>query len=248
MKKRLILLTLSLLAAFLLAGCGGAEPAEEPQTEAETAEAVQETEAEEPAEESEPAEEAEPEAEPEPEPAEEAVPQEPIVLTGSGDNVLTLDPIPFQYYLHVTGNAEGKHFAVKGYDADNQGTELFVNTTKPYEGQTYDKKQATVLLEVKATGDWTIELVPVSTLNTVQAGETVTGAGDTMFRLEGSPATAAVEGNADGKHFAVKGYIGDRSDLMVNTTDPYSGTVMVKPDTELISVDAEGDWSIQFSE
>ena len=248
MKKRLVLLVLSLLAAFLLAACGGAEPAEEPQAEAETAEAVQETEAEEPAEESEPAEEAEPETEPEPEPEEEAAPQDPIVLTGSGDDVLTLDPIPFQYYLHVVGNAEGRHFHVKGFDTEGQGTELFVNTSDPYEGKTYDKNQATAVLEVKSVGDWTIEITPVSLLKTVRAGETVTGVGDDMFLLEGSPATANIEGNAEGRHFDVKGYIGDRSDLMVNTSDPYSGKVMVKPDTELISIDSVGDWSIQFSE
>lgn len=244
MKKRLTLLVLSLLAAFLLSACGGTEPAEEPQTEAETAEAVQEAEGGEASKESEPVE----ETEPKPESAEESVPQDPIVLTGSGDNVLTLDPIPFQYYLHVVGNTESRHFHVKGFDAEGQATELFVNTSDPYEGDTYDKKQKTSLIEVNAVGDWTIELVPVSSLETIQAGESVTGVGDSMFQLEGSPTTATIEGNAEGRHFDVKGYIGDRSDLMVNTSDPYSGTVMVKPDTELISVDAVGDWSIQFSE
>jgi hypothetical protein len=65
------------------------------------------------------------------------------------------------------------------------------------------------------------------------------------------PALLAVEGNSEEHHFAITGYDeqGEQTDLLVNTTDKYSGVVPVdldrdNPTTEL-EIKANGSWTIE---
>ena len=69
------------------------------------------------------------------------------------------------------------------------------------------------------------------------------GTGDSIVLIDTSATMATIEGNAAEKHFAMKSY-GDRKNLMVNTTDAYTGTVMVKYNPSILEVNAVGDWSI----
>lgn len=178
------------------------------------------------------------------------VPQEipaPVVYTGSGDNVLSIQPPEGIYVLHITGNEESQHFAVKGYDANNEGTELFVNTTDPYDGVTFDPNLATTTLEIKAVGDWTIELVSIYSMPTISAGSTVEGFGDSVILIESYGATATISGNSVLAHFAVKSYGNEGNELLVNTTDLYEGTVMLKEDPFILVINSEGEWAITFN-
>lgn len=48
-------------------------------------------------------------------------------------------------------------------------------------------------------------------------------------------------------HFSVKGYYGDDSDLLINTTDSYDGTTLLFPNQEYrFEVSAKGDWTIEL--
>lgn len=48
-------------------------------------------------------------------------------------------------------------------------------------------------------------------------------------------------------YFSVKGYYGDDSDLLVNTTDSYAGTTLLFPNQEYrFEVSAKGDWTIEL--
>ena len=58
--------------------------------------------------------------------------------------------------------------------------------------------------------------------------------------------TAEINGNDDGAYFGVKSY-GDSEDLLVNTTEPYSGTVKLKYDPEVLRITAEGDWNVTLN-
>jgi outer membrane lipoprotein SlyB len=60
-----------------------------------------------------------------------------------------------------------------------------------------------------------------------------------------APSRATITGNAAGRYFGVRGY-GSFSELLVNTTDPYEGTVRVDGSTMIIVVQAEGEWTIVF--
>lgn len=78
----------------------------------------------------------------------------PGTYEGRGDNVILLGGGQPDIAI-IKGNAEGRYFGVFGADALRR--RLLVNTTDPYEGSKLLESD-TWLLEVKATGPWTIEV------------------------------------------------------------------------------------------
>lgn len=182
----------------------------------------------------------------------EEVPQEevqipdPVVYTGSGDDVIQIDPPDSEYVFRISGNQGGEYFAVKAYDSLAEYIDLLVNTTSAYSGVTYDPTQSTALLEINATGDWTVELVSIYAMEALISGNSISGEGDTVLQVFPPVLTADITGNENSGYFAVKSYDtnGDYLDLLVNTTDPYSGTVMMGLDTSTLVISAEGPWTI----
>jgi hypothetical protein len=175
---------------------------------------------------------------------------EPIVLTGSGDNVVDLTKPSGAAIVRITGNAVGSHFAVWSVDSANEHIDLLVNTTDPYTGTRpldFRDSDHTVRFEITAVGDWTIEVLPLLSAPILTLPGTMEGTGDMVFLLDGNPDLATISGNDGGGHFAVLAY-GSRSNLLVNTTDPYSGVVIVPADVLVIEVDSEGPWSIEITE
>lgn len=174
--------------------------------------------------------------------------QETVVYTGSGDDVIEIQPSEKDIWvLTIKGNSEGKHFAVKGYDDKNESTELFVNTTEPYIGTTMDSSFTTTVLEVSATGDWEITLHSVSDMQWAKSGDAISGFGDTIINVEKLGKTAHITGNENKNHFAVKTYGLEYDDLLVNTVDPYDGTVMLKGEPILLIVNSESEWEIKLN-
>ncbi|MDQ3549035.1 MAG: hypothetical protein M3439_09470 [Chloroflexota bacterium] len=105
--------------------------------------------------------------------------------------------------------------------------------------------EQTTRLQITASGEWYVEIRPLSTARLITAPGTIEGTGDDVFIVNGEPDTALITGNADARHFAVIAY-GERSNLLVNTTDPYDGRVIVANDTVVVEVTAEGPWTITF--
>lgn len=240
MKKFLaLLLTLCLLAA---AGCSSSDAptsAPEPPAKTETPTQMEAPPVE--------IELPEPELEPEPEP-EPLVISDPVVYTGSGDNVIEIEPFDDIWVLHIAGNSEGRHFAVKGYDAAGNYVDLFANTSEPYEGYVFDNTQSTCLLEVSASGEWTISLESIYTMPYAALGETVQGSGDSVYQVVANQNWYfEAAGNNESHHFAVKGYDARLNyvDLFINTSEPYKGAC-VDPyqETCILTVTAENDFAI----
>lgn len=176
---------------------------------------------------------------------------EPIVLTGTGDSLVDIEKGEWVALVHIIGNSAGGHFAVKNYDANDQDIDLLVNTTDPYDGVRpldFLVGEHTYGFDVTATGDWTIEVIPLPLIEKVSASESIEGVGDFVFAIQGEPRRATITGNAGSSHFAVKAYSSSSIDLLVNTTDPYNGEVRLEPGVAIIEVIAVGDWSISFEE
>ena len=168
------------------------------------------------------------------------------IFEGNGDSVISLNNRSDAWVLYVKGNSEERHFSVKGYDASGNSTELFVNTTDSYEGITIDPSQSTTLLEIKATGSWTIEQRSSFTLDSISEGQTYYGNGDNVILVKSYGTSAYIQGNDAGRHFSVKSYGSKSSKLLVNTTDPYNGTVLLKGDPYLLVIKAKDNWTITF--
>jgi len=175
---------------------------------------------------------------------------EPLVITGTGDSIEDIDNYFNIAIVHIVGNSSGHHFAVINYGEDGESIDLLVNTTEPYDGirpLDFRNGEHTTRFEIKATGEWTIEILPLSYSRVLNVPGSIEGSGDEVFFLDGSkPDLANIVGNDEGRHFAVISY-GSYSDLLVNTTDVYSGTVIVDGDTLAIEVKAAGSWNIEIT-
>lgn len=174
----------------------------------------------------------------------------PIILTGNGDSIVDFEN-PFNLAIvHITGNASSRHFAVKNYDGNGNYLDLLVNTTDPYDGirpLDFGNNEHTTRFEVKAVGEWKIEILPLTSARVLNVPGSIEGKGDEVLILRGGkPDLAKIKGNASSRHFAIKAY-GNYADLLVNTTDPYEGTVIVRSDTVVIEIKAEGNWSIEIT-
>jgi len=175
---------------------------------------------------------------------------EPIIITGSGDSIVDIDKEDEPALIHIVGNSAGRHFAVTNYGIGGEKIDLLVNTTNPYDGirpLDFSKDELTGRLEIKATGEWTIEVLPLTSAHTLSVPGAFEGVGDDVLILTGgTPDLATIIGNATSRHFAVISY-GKRRDLLVNTTDPYDGTVILDRDTVILEITAEGSWSISVT-
>lgn len=150
--------------------------------------------------------------------------------------------------VYVSGNGGSRHFAIHSYDANGNNIDLLVNTTDPFEGVLpldFLTGEHTFGFEITATGAWTIEVRPLSTIERVSVPGEITGSGPYVFALTTAPSRATITGNSAARHFAVFSY-GNSRELLVNTTDPYDGTVRLSSDTIIIVVTADGEWAISL--
>ena len=224
--KKFLSFLLAAIMLLALTACGGSDQPQE-ETSAPSAE------------------ESAPEPEPEPEPEPFVIP-DPVTYSGTGDNVIAIEPYEDIYVFRIEGNSGANHFAVTSYDENGEYLQLLVNTTEPYSGVVVDPSQTTAMMEIKATGDWTITVDSIYSTPAVFTGETISGTCDTIFMSDGKAKTADISGNYGKNHFAVIAY-SDYSDLLVNTTDPYNGTVMVPANAGIYEVKATGDWTITLN-
>ena len=138
-------------------------------------------------------------------------PSQPARLSGSGDAVVDFDN-PFTIGVaHITGNKEGRHFAVESYGKDGEGIDLLVNATDPYDGVRpldFRGEVHTTRFVVKAPGKWEIEIASVWAVRSLAAPGSIKGKGDDVIALVGSkPDKAKITGNKESRYFAVSSYV-----------------------------------------
>jgi hypothetical protein len=98
-------------------------------------------------------------------------------------------------------------------------------------------------------GYWSIWLLPLSPgiVTTIDVPGVVVGRGDEVVMVTGRISELArIQGNADATHFAIFAYTRDDRELLFNTTDPYSGIVILPTGTYILEVVAVGDWTIEI--
>ena len=177
--------------------------------------------------------------------ATDARPAAPIVLRGHGDGVVTLRKKDAgRSAVAITGNAAARFFGVRALGSDSD----LLNTLDPYEGVRaldWDGRESTGF-EVRATGDWTIEVIPEAAIPTFDTS--YEGSGDTVLRFTGVGSRAEITGNAEGRYFSVR-QLGDGRDAaarmrLVSTTEAYSGAVDIDSESRLFAIEAVGPWTI----
>lgn len=194
---------------------------------------------------------AEPAPEPEPEPEEPTAADwaadtwgtfDPVTQSGAGDSVLTL---PATAAIVTATHDGGSNFALTVLDAANQSTgELLVNTIGGYSGTTvygFNSFSEPKSLQIMADGTWTITIAPVASAPAL-AGS---GTGDAVMLYDGDVATltAAHQGSSNFVVFEETGAAFSMG-LLVNEIGAYSGTVPLSSGPSVISVMADGGWTL----
>jgi hypothetical protein len=164
------------------------------------------------------------------------------------DSINTFGPA----IAHITGNATSRFFSITNYDASGNSIDLLVNTTDAYDGVRpldFLDGQHTARFEVKAEDTWTIEIKPLAAARRLDAPGTIQGVGDDVIIVMGGNADLAkVKGNTASHYFGVFSYGDFGRDTLVNTTDPYDGTDILRSSTFLVmEIIAVGDWAMEIT-
>jgi hypothetical protein len=178
---------------------------------------------------------------------------EPVIFEGAGNNPKLNFYNPFDIALvHIRGNAAGEPFTVRAITPDSHGANLtLVNTMDSYEGfhpiDLYER-QHTLRFEISATGDWNIELLPLSNARVIEIPGSLTGSGDdAILIIGGTPGSMTIKGNPDDSIFKVFAY-GSVETELVNTKDIFEGKIDLPPDIILLEIQSEGEWEISICE
>jgi hypothetical protein len=167
----------------------------------------------------------------------------PKEYSGFGDDVLTITKHstgPEVAFIQHTG---GRNFAVHALDSTMASTDLLVNEIGNYSGTVLfdasSRRGETTAFKITADGTWTVKLVALKSVRSVDGSTPMTGTGDDVFMYTG-PAKAATFTHDGSSNIAVHSY-GSRADLLVNEIGPYTGTVVWTPGVYTIT--ADGNWS-----
>ena len=175
---------------------------------------------------------------------------EPIILNGNGDSVVDMEKWSGPAIARITYTGS-RNFAVWNYDSNGEKIDLLVNIIGRYQGTVpidFLDNQHTARFEVNASGQWEIQVLPLSEIRREQIPGTITGTGDDVIFLDGTnPDLLQIDATKAKGNFAIWAY-GNRRNLVVNEIATYQGTVVVSRDTIILVIsEGGGEWTIEVT-
>ncbi|MFI6296907.1 hypothetical protein ACIBEJ_35320 [Nonomuraea sp. NPDC050790] len=166
-------------------------------------------------------------------------------FSGSGDDLIKIRATTARSIVKLTHAGEA-NFIVWSLTPSGKKIELVANTIGDYTGTTLLNPNSTKLgaIEIKADGDWTAEVLPVSYAATWKSA-TIRLAGDKVLKLK-TPSrglrSVRYAHSGDG-NFIVWAYpMSGSPDLLVNKIGRASGRVVLPAGTKYVTVKANGSW------
>ncbi|MDN5795307.1 MAG: cell wall-binding repeat-containing protein [Intrasporangium sp.] len=166
--------------------------------------------------------------------------------SGTGDDVITITkPGGASNPAIATLTHDGSgYFSVWGLDSKLEQTDLLASAIGSYKGTVlFDEYSDSRSLQIEADGAWTIAIRATTAAPRI-SGKSASGHGDTVLNWSGSASTARLTHDGSG-YFSVDAYdpSGDW-DLLANEIGSYQGTVRWPAGPRVISIEADGNWSI----
>ncbi|MGY1821646.1 hypothetical protein [Geodermatophilus sp. SYSU D00079] len=186
---------------------------------------------------------------PPPPPAPEPEPAPTEQYSGAGTTVQTLTARDARA-VTIT-HAGTSNFAVWAVDEQGRDIDLLVNEIGSYSGVhplNFLVGEEAAALRIEADGQWSVTSAPLASAPSWDGGAPFTGEGAGVVLVAGAaegltPVTFAHQGESN---FAVWAY-GDSQDLLVNEIGAYSGQTLIPSGTVVLTVEADGPWSITRS-
>lgn len=159
-------------------------------------------------------------------------------LTGTGDDIKTVDLKGLPAVVTFTCRACSGNTVLETNGAEM----LLVNTVGGYTGSHLvdtSTGSPTTEFSISADAAWTLKIEDVDTIAT-SAGK-ASGHGDKVLYWDAPGTKAAITNKGEG-NFLVEGFGSEVPELAVNKIGAYSGTVQLTPG--FVQVKSEGDWTI----
>lgn len=167
-----------------------------------------------------------------------------LTQSGTGDSVIGL-PEGAEGGIVTATHDGSRNFVLSVLDAANGSTgDLLVNTIGAYSGTTawgIHALDGGARIQITADGAWTVTISPMGAAPALGGA----GAGDAVFLYEGG--AAALTATHDGsRNFIVREETGAilSMGLLVNDIGAYSGTVPLSAGPSVITVNADGNWTL----
>lgn len=168
---------------------------------------------------------------------------EKINESGSGDSIISI-PAEASAGLVIASNTGSGNFVIDVLDESNQSTgDLLVNEIGSYEGTTAYGINAfgeASTLQVTSDGEWTIDIAPISAAPELESA----GTGDAAFLYTGTAAQLTATHSGDSNFVVQEDADSFSMGLLINEIGSYEGTVPLSKGPSLITVNADGEWSL----
>ncbi len=174
---------------------------------------------------------------------------EPHALSGSGDTVTDAIDLQPGFIVLDANHSGSRNFIVKLYDPNGNPTELMINHIGNYNGKTFAliEQTGSYRFEITADGNWDL-IVDQNIPEDPETGP-VSGKGDDVRFIKLEPGSYVVNGSHDGeRNFIVKV---NGKNLLFNEIGSYEGSkIQGVKDSGIyaVSVKADGNWTIEFTE
>jgi hypothetical protein len=175
---------------------------------------------------------------------------DPIFLTGSGDTSVDVDKWNGPAVLHAQylGN---DNFVIQHYHTNDTGDiHVLISTIGPYEGTVpldFLSGDQTGRFEIKAEGQWEMQIQPLENLHKIAIPATIQGRGDDVFAIEGTGDLIKADASQARSSFIIHSFGNDRQSVVFNETAPYAGISLLPPATSLLIITANGPWSLEIT-
>jgi hypothetical protein len=174
---------------------------------------------------------------------------QPIKFTGTGSKVIDINKWPGVALAQASYDG-GDNFIVEQFDASNNNIGILFNGLYNYHGtKLLDEREgeSTSRLQVKTTGAWTIEILPLTSAPVINAPGTLDGQDDAVLLVTGTPDLLKYKVGGD-SNFIV--YAMDKTGanhIAVNEIAPIEGSSILSPQTILLVVNGTGKWHIELT-
>lgn len=170
---------------------------------------------------------------------------EETTYTGNGDDVITLDVTGYPILLDITYSGD-RNFIVYTLDEAGENVDLLVNTIGSYSGVVTDYKDYSdvTMLSVESSGDWSITVKPMDSMEELVNGQSYSG--DGVYYIDTDDLTTITLTNSGESNFIVYGIGISDVDLLVNEIGDYSGTVVWTESQSFLIINSEGTWTVSW--
>ncbi len=172
-----------------------------------------------------------------------------FTVSGSGNDVIDFQvPGDVPAVLDITHDGSS-NFIVWSLDSEFESIDLLVNEIGSYDGRRpanvgwFFEPDFVRHLEIDADGYWSITARPMSKARALSTS--LNGSGDEVVRYEGSAST--LTSTHDGSsNFIILGFKadGEYNELIVNEIGTYSGTDTIDSETDILDIQADGNWTL----